>query len=62
MVDTETGGPFTAHTSSKVPFIATAKDLDLRDGGMLADIAPTILDIMGIVKPSEMTGESLVSK
>ena len=62
MVDPETGGPFTAHTSSKVPFIATTKGLKLRDGGMLADIAPTILDIMGIAKPTEMTGESLVLK
>jgi 2,3-bisphosphoglycerate-independent phosphoglycerate mutase len=62
MVDPETGGPFTAHTSGNVPFIATDKGLRLRDGGMLADIAPTILDIMGIAKPSEMSGESLVLK
>ncbi|MBE7033454.1 MAG: 2,3-bisphosphoglycerate-independent phosphoglycerate mutase [Ruminococcaceae bacterium] len=60
MVDPETKDVFTAHTTNPVPFIVVGKDVELREGGRLADIAPTLLDIMGIEKPSEMTGESLI--
>jgi len=63
MIDYETGGPFTAHTTNPVPFIACGKEfagLTLREGGRLADIAPTMLKAMGIPVPGEMTGESLI--
>lgn len=55
----EHGQIATAHTTNPVPFIVTAKEISLRDGS-LADIAPTILDILNIKKPAEMTGESLI--
>ncbi len=58
MIDTD-GGPFTAHTTNKVPFVVIGKDCKLHEG-KLADIAPTMLDLLGIEKPSEMTGESLI--
>ena len=51
---------FTAHTTNPVPFILVKKGVRLKDGGILADVAPTILDLMGIEKPEEMTGESLI--
>lgn len=51
----------TSHTTSPVPFIITKKGIDLKDG-KLADIAPTMLDLLNIEKPSEMTGESLIIK
>ncbi len=63
MVDPETGEPFTAHTTNKVPFILVDEDCigaSLREGGRLADLAPTMLKLMGIPQPAEMTGESLV--
>ena len=63
MQDYETGQPHTAHTSNIVPFILAddkLKDAKLREGGRLADIAPTLLDLMGLEKPQEMTGESLI--
>ena len=63
MVDPATGEPFTAHTVNPVPFIAVGKDMPgrkLRNGGCLADIAPTILELMGIEKPDDMTGKSLI--
>ena len=62
MVDYESGEPFTAHTTNPVPFIlVNAGDgIGLRDGGKLADIAPTRLEMMGLPKPKEMTGESLL--
>ncbi len=53
---------FTAHTINPVPFILLQKGTKLRDNGILADVAPTVLDIMGIEKPDEMTGESLIIK
>jgi 2,3-bisphosphoglycerate-independent phosphoglycerate mutase len=52
--------PHTAHTTSPVPLIATAAGLTLRDGGGLADVAPTALDLLGIDPPAEMTGRTLV--
>ena len=60
MVDPETKDVFTAHTTNPVPFVVVGKECELREGGRLADIAPTLLDIMGIEKPGEMTGESLI--
>ncbi len=68
MIDPNTGGPFTAHTTSLVPFIVYDPagrlgqngDFVVRDGGILADVAPTILDILAIKPPSEMTGKSLI--
>lgn len=56
-----TGLPVTAHTTNPVPFIlVTDKKCALREGGILADIAPTILDLLGLAKPAEMTGTSLI--
>ncbi len=55
--------PFTAHTTNPVPFILVSnelKDKKLRDGGVLADIAPTLLEVLGVEQPSEMTGKSLI--
>jgi 2,3-bisphosphoglycerate-independent phosphoglycerate mutase len=52
--------PFTAHTTNPVPFILVGADAVLRSGGRLADIAPTMLHLMGVEKPAEMTGESLI--
>ncbi|MEZ6092258.1 MAG: phosphoglyceromutase [Pirellulaceae bacterium] len=63
MIDPETGGPHTAHTTYDVPLIVVEPGLDgksLRDGGRLADIAPTALALLGLKKPAEMTGESLI--
>lgn len=65
MIDYETGEPHTAHTSNPVPFILiddTRKNVTLREGGRLADIIPTMLELMGLDKPEEMTGESLILK
>jgi 2,3-bisphosphoglycerate-independent phosphoglycerate mutase len=64
MVDPETGNPFTAHTTNPVPFVLISneyKDAKLKDG-KLADIAPTMLEVLGIEKPAEMSGESLIVK
>lgn len=58
----ENGSPFTAHTTNLVPFIICGKKCELREDGRLADIAPTMLDIMRIDIPSEMTGTSLIKK
>jgi 2,3-bisphosphoglycerate-independent phosphoglycerate mutase len=55
----EAGGIHTAHTSNRVPFVICEKGIRLRDG-ILADIAPTILEALGIKKPEEMTGQSLI--
>ncbi len=54
------GSPFTAHTTNPVPFIVVGEDCELRDGGVLADIAPTILKLVGLPQPAEMTGKSLI--
>jgi 2,3-bisphosphoglycerate-independent phosphoglycerate mutase len=58
----DSDNPHTAHSLNPVPFILLKKDNKLRDKGMLADVAPTVLDLMGIEKPEEMTGESLILK
>ncbi len=62
MVDYETGGPFTAHTTYPVPLIGVGLGFMKLKEGKLADLAPTMLDIMGLEKPAEMTGESLLVK
>ena len=55
------GSPFTAHTTNPVPFIVVgAGDVQVREGGVLADLAPTMLKIMGLPQPAEMTGKSLI--
>ena len=54
------GSAFTAHTTNPVPFIVVGYDCELRDGGVLADIAPTILQILAVPQPEEMTGKSLI--
>ncbi len=65
MVDPDAGGPFTAHTTDLVPFIAVARQLKggkLRRGGALSDIAPTILELLDLPKPAVMTGTSLIER
>ena len=59
-VITDDGQPHTAHTTVPVPVIVTKKGLTLRGDGKLADVAPTMLDLLGIEQPAEMTGESLI--
>ena len=59
MVDTD-GEPFTAHTTNPVPFCVVGYDCELKDGGKLADIAPTMLQILGLEQPAEMDGTSLI--
>ena len=54
------GSPFTAHTTNPVPLMIVGYDCKLRDGGVLADIAPTMLQILGVPQPAEMTGKSLI--
>ena len=58
----EDGEPFTAHTTNPVPLAIAGYPCKLRDGGRLADLSPTMLEIMGLDKPAEMTGESLIVK
>jgi 2,3-bisphosphoglycerate-independent phosphoglycerate mutase len=55
------GSPNTAHSLNPVPLIVTQEGLDLRSGGILADVAPTALDLLGIPQPEPMTGRSLIS-
>jgi len=70
MINPETGNPHTAHTTNPVPFIMTAdpneysfgKDAEDEEEGALCDVAPTILDLMGLEKPHDMTGRSLLAK
>ncbi len=64
LIDYETGAPFTAHTTNPVPFILVNADpsYTLREGGCLADIAPTLIELMGMEQPREMTGKSLLIK
>ena len=56
------GSPMTAHTTNPVPFILCGAGTELRTGGRLADIAPTILDVMGLACPEEMDGKTLIVK
>ena len=56
------GSPFTAHTTNLVPLVLVNVDASLKENGKLADLAPTMLDILGLDQPAEMTGESLLKK
>ena len=62
LIDYETGAPFTAHTTNPVPFLIVNADpkYTLKEGGRLADIVPTLIEMMGMEQPAEMTGESLL--
>ncbi len=62
LIDYETGAPFTAHTTNPVPFILVNADpsYKLQEGGCLADIVPTLIELMGMEQPKEMTGKSLL--
>ena len=64
LIDKETGEPFTAHTTNPVPFILVNADpaYKLKEDGCLADIAPTLIELMGMEQPAEMTGTSLLVK
>jgi 2,3-bisphosphoglycerate-independent phosphoglycerate mutase len=65
MIDPETGGPHTAHTTNPVPFIVVAenaKDIRLKPNGSLRDISPTLLGMLGLTEPQEMTGQDLREK
>jgi 2,3-bisphosphoglycerate-independent phosphoglycerate mutase len=55
------GSPNTAHTTNPVPFIATRPGLRLRDGGKLADVAPTVLKLLAVEAPATMGGASLLA-
>jgi 2,3-bisphosphoglycerate-independent phosphoglycerate mutase len=54
------GSPNTAHSLNPVPLIVTVDGVSLRDGGVLADVAPTVLRMLGIEQPAAMTGTSLI--
>ncbi|MBR6791486.1 MAG: 2,3-bisphosphoglycerate-independent phosphoglycerate mutase, partial [Oscillospiraceae bacterium] len=56
------GSPFTAHTTFPVPLVLVGHPCTLKEGGRLADLAPTMLELMGLEQPAEMTGESLIVK
>ena len=56
------GSPNTAHSLNPVPLVVTADGLSLRDGGILADVAPTALELLGVPQPAEMTGKSLIER
>jgi len=57
------GTPFTAHTTGEVPLVAIADGVDgMREGGKLADVAPTLLDLIGLKAPAEWTGVSLLER
>ncbi|MBE6728145.1 MAG: 2,3-bisphosphoglycerate-independent phosphoglycerate mutase [Ruminococcaceae bacterium] len=59
MVDVD-GSPFTAHTTNPVPFVVIGKDCELREGGKLCDISPTIIKLLGLEQPAEMDGKSII--
>jgi 2,3-bisphosphoglycerate-independent phosphoglycerate mutase len=54
------GSPNTAHSLNPVPLIVTVRGLELREGGVLADVAPTMLQLLGVPQPEAMTGTSLI--
>ena len=62
MHDHSTGQAHTAHTSEPVPCWYIGRRAQLRDGGVLSDIAPTLLHMMGLSQPTEMTGQSLIER
>jgi 2,3-bisphosphoglycerate-independent phosphoglycerate mutase len=59
MYEEDGTSPHTAHTSNLVPFITTDPAAELRDGGELQDLAPTVISYLGLTKPLQMTGENL---
>jgi 2,3-bisphosphoglycerate-independent phosphoglycerate mutase len=61
MIDPQTGGPHTAHTTSPVPFVVVdpAGARTLRGGGSLRDVGPTVMQLLGLEQPREMTGKDL---
>lgn len=61
-VVTPEGKPMTAHTTNPVPVIVTKDGIELQDSGILADLSPTLLDLLNVEKPEEMTGSSLIKK
>jgi 2,3-bisphosphoglycerate-independent phosphoglycerate mutase len=61
MLEDDGVSPHTAHTTNPVPLVLTGPGTELREGGELADLAPTVLDLLGIRQPAEMTGRSLVN-
>jgi 2,3-bisphosphoglycerate-independent phosphoglycerate mutase len=62
MIDPETGGPHTAHTLNPVPALIAGGDAMALRSGILADVAPTLLELVGLPAPSAMTGTSLLSR
>ncbi len=63
MLESDGMSPFTAHTNTDVPLIAVAPGIvRVREGGVLADIAPTVLDLLGIDQPELWTGRSLLER
>jgi len=62
LLEADGASPHTAHTTNPVPLVLTAEDADLRDGGELADLAPTVLDLLGIDVPESMTRLSLLAR
>jgi 2,3-bisphosphoglycerate-independent phosphoglycerate mutase len=60
MLEPDGVSPHTAHTTNPVPLVLTKKGVELADGGQLSDLAPTALDLLGLAKPLQMTGKSLV--
>jgi 2,3-bisphosphoglycerate-independent phosphoglycerate mutase len=60
MLEPDGVSPHTAHTSNPVPLIVTGQGLDLRDGGELSDLAPTVLALLGLSQPPDITGMGLV--
>ncbi|MFD1020406.1 2,3-bisphosphoglycerate-independent phosphoglycerate mutase [Thalassobacillus hwangdonensis] len=61
-VITPEGNPMTAHTTNPVPVIVTKEGIELRDGGILGDLAPTLLELLEVAQPKEMTGKTLIKK
>ena len=59
MIDPQTGGPHTAHTTNPVPFMIVGDPASLREGGALSDVGPTVLSMLGVETPAEMTGSDL---
>jgi 2,3-bisphosphoglycerate-independent phosphoglycerate mutase len=61
MLEDDGVSPHTAHTTNPVPLVLTRAGMPLRSGGELSDLAPTVLDLLGLAKPNVMTGSSLVA-
>jgi 2,3-bisphosphoglycerate-independent phosphoglycerate mutase len=62
MLEDDGTSPHTAHTTNPVPLIITAPEVSLRSGGEIADLIPTALEFLGLERPPEMTGRSLVNR